>query len=367
MKKITLLIAAFCLSYASNAQEKLTIQGQTGLALPYTDVKDFSYTGLNHNIILGTGLGYYLDENNQSRIRFDLMAGKMASSSDLVAWDNQFFETNVSFEYNILSLIDEGTKFKLNLRAGVGMAIFTARAIDRQTRVLISEVPANFNSQRAFEWGNFGLLGANFSFPLSERLALDLGYNHRFMFSQNLDALPSSSNDTYGVVTVGLTASLKSGKNPKTVEIEPEVLNDLRTRVKVYESLESERESERISNIEMQNLELGAQVELLKNEIDSIKLSKDQANKEANTSDVLLDMPANVAKFRVVVASLATKARAEQFVVKSGLSMSDVEIFYIDNIKSYRVVIGSSDKRAEADQILKRAKNAFKDAWLAQF
>jgi hypothetical protein len=370
MKKYVLSLAVICFGVSIQAQEKLTIQGQTGLALPYTDIRDFSYTGINHNITVGTGLGYYLDENNHTRLRLDLLSGKMAASNESVAWDNQFFEISTSYEYNILALIDKSSKLKLNLRAGVGMAIFTARAIDRRTRMNINEVPIGFNSQRAFEWGNFGLLGANFAFPISDRLAFNLGYNHRFMFSQNLDAIPSSSNDTYGVMTLGFTASLKSGRNPKKVEIEPEVLSDLRAKVDVYEKMANDRESERIAKIEMRNQELDAQILMLKQELAEMK-QIEESSQEANQSPKLAaSKPASVSqneKFRVVIASLPTQALAERFVLNSGISNNQVEIFYVKEVNSFRVVIKSTNDRAEAVQTLNSVKSDFNDAWIARF
>lgn len=362
------------LNISVHAQEKLTLQGQTGIALPFTDIRDFSYTGINHNITLGTGIGYYLTESKNTRARFDILGGKMSASNQNIAWDNQFFETSASIEYNIISLFDKDAKVRLNLRGGVGMAIFTARAIDRQTRLLVNEMPSNFQSQNAFEWGSFALLGANFAFPITERLALNFGYNHRFIFSQNLDAIPNSSDDTYGIVTMGFTASLKSGKNPKMVEVDPMFLNELKTKVSVYEEMEKDRESERISRVELQNEELKAQISALREAIDTIKSKKSASSinqVEAHDNGARLRSSSGQqtdSQFRVIIASVSSKKAAENFVNNSKhVDIENVDIIYIDNLNTFRVVYKSTKVFSEAQQALSEIKQYFSDAWIASF
>jgi hypothetical protein len=360
----------FC-SIALFGQERLSLHGFTGIALPYTDVRDLSYTGINHNISLGTGLGYFLSDSKTTRLRFDLLGGKMAASDQSIVWDNQFFETSASIEYNILSLLDESSKLQLNLRAGIGMAIFTARAIDRQSRQLLQELPVNFHSQNAFEWGNFALLGANFGLPISERLVLNMGYNHRFMFSQNLDAIPNSSNDNFGIVTIGFTASLQSGKNPKMVEVDPIYLNELKTKVSVYEDLEKERESERLARIEMQNEELRAQIQLLKENLDtiqSVKISGASTTQSSSKKDNVQRAARSDEKYRVVIASVSSVKAAERFLSATPhASINDVEILYFEDLNTYRVITLSTSDISQARNELSKVREHFADAWIARF
>lgn len=360
-----LLIAAKSLQ----AQEKLSFQAQTGLVLPYTDIREFSYTGLNQNLSVGAGIAYDVIPNGL--LRLDLLGGRMAASNSLRAWDNQFFETSLSLDYNLMAAIDPNALSGFYLRAGLGMMVYSARSFERSTGQLLTGIPQGFNSQNAVEWGNLALLGASFRIPLAPNLQMTFAYDHRFAFDLNLDALNPSASDNFGVASLGVVARFGTKKHPNSVEVDPLVLQELKTKVQVYEAQEQVRESQRIAQIEMQNQELEMQIFDLKNRVDSLQKGPSEGSsttaeqKTASNASRPAKGLNGKQQYRVIVASISEEPKAIAFV--EAKKLEGAEIVYFEDLKTYRVVFASTSKWIEAKAELEEAKKIASDAWIAQF
>lgn len=371
-----LLTVAFLATGALSAQDKLSGNFELGLGMPFVELDQSNYIGYKTNLAVNAGIGYELDAS--SRLRADAVAAQFNGNNDNSYYQTQTFEGSLSYEYNVVHLFDQKSTFKLNGRAGLGAGLMNSMLYDRTTRQRIAEVPSPNADGGAYSLNTFILLGANAGIPLTNKLDLNVGYAHRvLLFQPWLDAFNSSSFDTYGFVTAGLTYYLKSDRDKSKIEVDPKKYNALKESADQAEAVSArlDRQAEKVATLEMSNQEKDMQIDLLNQKVDSLESMPKVASTNAATGKSSANYGSKMTAstdlgdeiYRVVIVSSPSQEGAQKFINRSKLDKSDMQIAYIEDLDTYRVIYKSSANYTEAKKYRDEARKVYSDAWIGKF
>lgn len=381
-KTISLSIFSFFLSSALMAQEKISVNLEFGLGIPFVELNSNNFTGYKPNLGINAGIGYKFDD--ASRLRADVMAGQFNGNNTLYYFQSQSYEGSLSYEYNILKWFgDISNGFKLNGRVGIGAGIMNSNLYDITTRARVREVP-NISTGNSFSIQTFVLAGANAGIPITNKIDLNIGYAHRILWFQPwVDAYDPNSFDTYGYFTAGLTMFLKSDRDKSKIEVDPKKFEALKLKADSSDAFaaQANRSNEKVARLEMSNQEKDMQLAMLKSEVDSLKanpvvvtkeVSKPSGARPVTTPSSSGDAATGSAElgpvqYRVVVVSSPTQAGAQKFIDRSKLDKSEMQIAYIEKLDTYRVIYKSSTSIEDARAARAEARKYYADAWIAKF
>ena len=163
MKNFAFLLVALGLSVqVAVAQDKWSGNLGLGLGFPFTDLTESTYPGYRPNLAVTAGLGYQLWDN--FRLRGDVLSGFLNGNDETSYYQAQIFEGNIAAEYNLISLIDDNTNFKVNLLLGGGLGLLNSERYNILTRRRITEVPSNPGNLYSYQvhggwiWTPFGIM-----------------------------------------------------------------------------------------------------------------------------------------------------------------------------------------------------------------
>ena len=379
-----ILICSLFINGTLIAQDRLSGNFAIGLGMPFVELNQSNYTGYKTNLAVNAGIGYQFDAS--SRLRADALAMQLNGNgldenNTPVFYQTQTFEGSISYEYNLIHLFDKKSTFKLNGRAGLGAGLMNANLFNESTRQRVAEYPGPGSERSAYSLNTFLLLGANAGIPLSNKLDLNIGYGHRvLLFQPWLDAFNSESFDMYGVVTAGLTYYLKSDRDKKKIEVDPNKYDALKRKADSAATIGNKlnRQSEKVATLEMSNQEKDMQIELLNQRVDSLNTIPRTAVANYSSGDSQMEAPPRTAyrpastdlgatMFRVVIVSSPNEAGAQKFIDRSKLNKDNMQIAYIEKLNTYRVIYKSASTLAEAKNHRKEARKYYSDAWVSKF
>jgi hypothetical protein len=388
MKKVTFLsIFGFLLSSGLMAQEKISINLEFGLGVPFVELNNNSFAGYKPNLGISGGIGYQFDK--ASRLRGDVVAGQFNGNNSTYYFQSQSYEGSLSYEYNILHLFGPvSSNFKLNGRIGVGAGVMNSNLYDLTTRTRVREVP-NVGTGSSYSLQTFVLAGANAGIPITNKIDLNIGYAHRILWFQPwVDAYDPNSFDTYGYFTAGLTFFLKSDRDRSKIEVDPKKFDALKMKADSSDAFaaQASRSNEKVARLEMSNQEKDMQLAMLRSEVDSLKANPVVVTKEVSkpsggsrsAGTPAASVPVSSGgdagsadlgpvQYRVVVVSSPTQAGAQRFIERSKLDKSEMKIAYIERLDTYRVVYKSSSDIDDAKAARAEARKYYADAWIAKF
>lgn len=372
MKKLlfpTLLAA--CTVFSVQAQEKLSGHLYTGWLVPQNDFTDSDYEGNKPNLAIGVGMGYQLAP--ALTLRGDLMAGNMDGNHTTYYYETSMYEAKLGLDFNVVKLFKKDyEKVKLNVHVAPGMAFYSARMYDINTRQKLVESPVP--GEKALSPNFILAYGGSVGIALTPKLDLNIGYSNRFVDEVEwMDANKSGDySDYYGMAQVGFTYYLKT--DPSKVEVDKKAYADLNKSVANLkeEAKENEENEDRIAVLEMENESKAQRIEELEAELDSAKTNYTTAmatttvtaGKEAPAdTEAILGTP----QYRIIIASLPNRAMAQRFIDRSNLDKSGMVIAYIENLNTYRVIYKSYPTFEAARKELLSIKGAIPDAWVVKF
>ena len=376
MKKITSLLSLLLLTtFAMQGQEKFSAMVEMGLGIPFVELNGNTYQGYKPNIGISGGVGYDIMPN--LRLRADVMAIQLNGNNDASYFQAQAYEGSASVDYNILGLFNKNSKYMLNARGGVGAGFANSNLYDINTRQKITEVPAQNVGGSSYSIQTFILAGLNLGIPVSDKIAINVGYAHRVLWFQPwLDAFNANSFDTYGVLTAGLHFNLKSDRDKSKIEVDPKKYNALKAKADSTDRFEAQanRNAERIGRLEMSNQEKDMQIAMLQGAVDSLKANpivvKGEVTPGKKENMVVRNQSSDdigPERYRVVVVSSPTRAGAQKFIDRSKLDKEEMMIAYIERLDTYRVIYKSTDAIEAAKKHRDEARKYYSDAWIAKF
>lgn len=380
-----------------------------GLGFPMTDLTEVTYTGYKPNLAVSAGIGLQL--RNNLRLRGDLLAGFLNGNNANSYFQAEIFEGNLALEYNLISLLEENTNFKLNLVAGAGAGLLNSNRFDINTRQRIAEVPSPPGS--IYSYQVHGLGGVNVMIPIQKSLDLTLGYVQRVVIDQPwIDGLESGeATDMYGMMELGFTVYLRDPRDKSKMEVDPNRYKNLQLKADSLDMMADmrKRNSEKVARLEMSNQEQEVQIAALQAKVDTLQIEneeltetlkeggqivirrgskpadkktasggstgsteKSDAGKQSEKSDAA-SKPTVTKKvmedvmYRVVIGSLPSREAAERYIARSSLPSDEMFIAYIDDLDTYRVVYKSTTTYALARKYMLEAKSKYADAWIIEF
>jgi hypothetical protein len=379
-----ILICSLLINGTLIAQDKLSANVAIGLGMPFVELDQSNYAGYKVNFAVNAGIGYEFDAS--SRLRADVVSMQLNGNgfdenNRPVFYQTQTYEGSISYEYNLIHLFDKKPTFKLNARAGLGAGLMNGNLFDEASRQRIGEVPNPGDDVNAYSINTFILLGANMGIPLSNKLDLNFGYGHRvLLFQPWVDVFSLGTNDMYGIVTAGLTYYLKSDRDKKKIEVDPNKYDALKLKADSAATIGNKlnRQSEKVATLEMSNQEKDMQIELLNQSVDSLKTMPRTAVANYSSGNNQMGVPQRTTSrqastdlgatmWRVVIVSSPSEAGAQKFIDRSRLNKDYMQIAYIEKLDTYRVIYKSASTLAEAKDYRTEAREYYSDAWVAKF
>jgi predicted RNase H-like nuclease (RuvC/YqgF family) len=200
------------------------------------------------------------------------------------------------------------------------------------------------------------------------------------LFQPWVDAFNSGTNDMYGIVTAGLTYYLKSDRDKKKIEVDPNKYDALKLKADSAATIGNKlnRQSEKVATLEMSNQEKDMQIELLNQSVDSLKTMPRTAVANYSSGNNQMGVPQRTTSrqastdlgatmWRVVIVSSPSEAGAQKFIDRSRLNKDYMQIAYIEKLDTYRVIYKSASTLAEAKDYRTEAREYYSDAWVAKF
>ncbi|MEQ9262390.1 MAG: SPOR domain-containing protein [Owenweeksia sp.] len=364
---ILTLFIILTVSYGYKAQESLSGHLNTGLIIPFTDFTESSFRGTKPNVLISAGLGYQFNVPNL-RLRGDITAATIDGDDNVFFHETTFYEGLLSLQYNIVPLFSD-SKFKLYLTGGAGGVFYYSKLYDIKTRSLVAESPNPAEQSLSFNPVLAG--GIEMGYPISDNLEINLGFTERaVLFNDYIDAYKSGDfNDLYGSLTAGLTFYLKDKKDKSKVELDRSKYNQLISTIDSLEGASNNGNPEDIAKLEMEKREKDLRIQMLENELDSmrakvVKLDTEKRNMpQAPDAEQLLSRP----QYRLIVASLPSRAMAQRWMDRSSLDKSEMIIIYVEDINTYRVIYKSYDSYSAARKEQQQIKSVVSDAWIKKF
>ena len=364
---ILTLFIVLTASYGIKAQEFLSGHLNTGVVIPFNDFTDNSFQGVKPNVLVSAGLGYTLDNPN-FRLRGDFTMAAINGDNDIAFYETTFYEGLLSIQYNIVSLFSD-SDFRFNLTAGAGGVFYYSKLYDIQTRSLIVESPDPAES--SFSLNPVLAGGFEMGYPISQNLEINLGFTERAMlFNDYMDSFENgSSDDFYGMVTAGLTFYLKDKKDKSKVELDRSKYNQLISTIDSLEGASNDVNPEEIASLEMQNQEKDIRIQMLENQLDSMRAKVVTVDTEKRNIPQAPDAEALLSKqqYRVIVASLPSRTMAQRWIDRSSLDKSEMIIVYVEDVNTYRVIYKSFDSYSAARKEQQQVKTTVSDAWIKKF
>lgn len=378
-----------------------------GLGFPMTDLTEVTYTGYKPNLAITAGLGFELRPN--LRLRGDVLAGFLNGNNASSYFQAEIFEGNLALEYNLISLLEENTSFKLNLVAGAGAGLLNSNRFDINTRQRITEVPSPPGN--IYSYQVHGLGGVNVMIPIQKSLDLTLGYVQRVVIDQPwIDGLESGeATDMYGMMELGFTVYLRDPRDKSKMEVDPNRYKNLQLKADSLDMVADMRKknSEKVARLEMSNQEQEVQIAALQAKVDTLQIKNDELTEtleeggqivvrksgkpseskatggrtsstekstEGKQTEKSTESRPSVSKevmedvmYRVVIGSLPSREAAERFIARSSLPSEEMFIAYINDLDTYRVVYKSTSTYALARKYMLEAKSKYADAWIIEF
>lgn len=377
MRKLyTIYSLALIFSGSLFAQERLSGNFELGLGVPFVELDQSNYIGYRTNFAVNAGIGYQFDAS--SRLRADALATQLNGNNATNFYQSMMYEGSISYEYNLVHLFDKKSTFKLNGRGGLGAGLLNAMLYDINTRQRVAEVPNPTADGRTYSLNTFLLLGVNAGIPVTDKVDINVGYAHRVLIFQPwLDAFNSSSFDTYGILSAGLTYYLKSDRDKSKIEVDPKKYDALKAKADSAEAVNKSlnRQAEKVAILEMSNQEKDMQIDALSQKVDSLMaaprvevVSGDKSKGDKSSSkSVKASTDLGDEMYRVVIVSSPTEAGAQKFIDRSKLNKDDMTIAYVAKLDTYRVIYKSSSDISQAKEYRKEARKYYSDAWIAKF
>lgn len=373
MKKLltqTLLFSATLLSLHLSAQSKLSGSLYTGVLVPFNDFTESNYDGAQFNLGLGAALGYNI--NDDFKLRGNLMMGNLNGNNNIAFYRTRLIETSLEASYNVIPLLNKGSKVKLEPRLGAGLLFYSSTLFDINTRNRITESP--IPTEKAYSPNGFFTAGLELGLPVATNLDFTLGYNQRYVLPNDyVDGFKSGDfNDHYGMVTVGLTFYLKSTRKPGTVEIEKKKYDDMRSRIDSLEDYAPTVDNSKVAELEMTNKEQELEIETLKTTVDSLRAQKNTRSYGTDNTGAPTYNPNTKAilgtpQYRIIVASLPSQVQAQRWIDRSNLDKREMVVAHIEDLNTYRVVYRSFDTLEQAKKEIQSVKGTIPDAWIVKF
>lgn len=394
MSKLNLSLAFLLVGLLASAQQNFSASVYTGLLIPYTDFEQRDYIGAKPNLAVGAGLGYNIEES--IRLRGDLLFGQMNGNNDKFYHETVILEPSLGLDVNLLGLFTDFDGIRLKVMGGAGMCYYYARLYSLEGKNLLQESPVR--SKRSMSPNAFVSFGGQLGIMLTQKLELNIGYNHRHLFdTPYLDGLKSgNSTDYYGMASVGMNFYLKSDRTPNTIEVKEEEHARAIRRSDSLGVLEKKYQetNEELAEKEMQIEEQKIKIHSLSAERDSLKqgyqagtsTGRTQSNTTTPASGEKGSTPAGQSssegysytsrntgsnagvkkmRYRVIIASLPSAKMAQRWIDKQqGIDKSEIEIMYIESLDTYRVIYKSFDSYRQARQSQQEVKNQISDAWI---
>ena len=357
----------FTVNYSVSAQEALSGHLNTGVVIPFNDFTGAGFKGVKPNILVAPGLGYSLGDSG-FRLRGDFTLATMNGDNDRDFYETSFYEGLLTAQYDVVNLFGD-SDFKLYLTAGAGLLFYYSKLYDIQTRSRISESP--IPSESSFSANPVLAGGFEMGYPLSQNLEINLGFVERALIGNDyMDAFASgSSDDLYGNLTVGLTFYLKDKKDVNMVEMDRSKYNRLISTIDSLENTSNQGDPEEIARLEMESKDKDVKIQILENELDSlrakvVKIDTEKRNiPPAPDAEALLSSP----RYRIIVASLPSRTMAQRWIDRSNLDKSEMIIVYVSDLNTYRVIYKSYDSYEAARKEQQQVKSVVSDAWIKKF
>jgi hypothetical protein len=353
-----------------SAQSKLSGSLYTGLVVPFSDLSETSYPGYQTNFGVGIGLGYNLNEKFQ--LRGDAMFGSINGSVSDLYYRGKVFDAGLTARYDVVKLLQPSSKFSVRPALGAGLTFYNSTLFEISTGDKLAVSP---NEGQGFSPNPFMAAGINFGYALSKNLSLDLGYNQRYLLGQDyLDAFTSGGfDDQYGMLSVGLSFSLKPTQKPGTVEIDKSRFNNMKSRMDSLEQEANQGGRLKVARLEMKAQEQKLAIARLETEVDSLRAMANTAAVSTDNSSPSNQINANAEAilgtpmYRIVVVSMPSQSRAQAWIDRSNLDKSEMVVAYVEDVNTFRVVYKSFETVAAAKKELQSVKSSIPDAWIVKF
>ncbi len=410
MKKLCLFLAVIFISqFAVNAQDKLSGNIFGGILIPQNDFSKNDYSGSRANLGLGAGLGYQVFKPLRARI--DFMTGTMNGNNTLAYYETSIYEVMLSAEYDVLDLmLKNPSPFKVNIIAGGGLMGYYARMYDINTGLKLTESPVR--DKRSLSPNTVISYGLNVGYAVTKKLDVTLGFINRYVETADwMDGVEMGGDgDHYGIVQVGLVYKLVSDRDPKSVEVKKTKYDSIMRQVdnltKENEQVEAKIQREK-DNCETKV----AKAEEIQSKLDSLQeiinhpsnviVSTDGASTDGGSSTGVsndgsykatggsgsdgktgsgstvppivastkrtnsgANTPTGEKKYRIIVVSLSSKAKAEAWINSTSLDNSEMQISYSPDQNSYRVIYKTYETMGAAYKDLPTVRAVVKDAWV---
>ncbi len=368
MKNIYSFIFLFIVSNGLLAQEKFSGNLNTGLLFPFTDYTETSYPGHKPNLAISTGIGYQF--NKYLKLRGDILYGTLNGNNNINFYETSIYDGQLALEFNAMKLFNDRSNYKINVLGGTGLIAYYSRLYSIATGNLVAASPADpekILSPNAYISG-----GLNVGVPITKKLDVNAGFTLKYLIdAPYLDATQSGdATDHFGFLNVGLVYYLKSDKDKNKIEMDKRKYRMLVNRMDSLENASSGVSPEKLARMEMESQEKDLLINSMREELDSLRanvveVKTDRPGQQTDLPDRVAIL--NSVQYRIIVASLPTRAMAQRWIDRSQLDKSEMITAYIEDINTYRVIYKSFDTLAAAKKELQQVKSLVSDAWIIKF
>lgn len=372
-----LLMTAFIgliICSSSVAQEKFQGHLNVGYITPFTDFAETNFDQFKPNLAVDLGLSYRFSD--LLRLRGNLLIGSMNATNGSTFHETTMLEPSASVDLDLMNLFNADSKLRLYGSAGLGFLLYNAKLFSNTNGDLLTQSPS-FSSQKGYSPNGIGMASGILEYPLTEKLNLSASYGLRVtLFNDVIDGFENgSSNDYYGVGTIGLNFKLGHSTPPGQVAVDEDKYNGLNDKVndltKKNKELKDQQQS--LAQLEMSNQEKDLKIAQLQSHVDSLEstLSNVDVVKQPRGEDgkpaAKLKTEYGEPAFRIIVMSMPSEKLAQEWIERGKLESDEMFIAYSEKVDSYRVIYKSFETYQAAKKELQNVKMAVPDAWILKF
>ncbi|HBF21379.1 MAG TPA: hypothetical protein DDW81_14860, partial [Cryomorphaceae bacterium] len=212
LRSIILLVPFLCLSLGVRAQKEYSFSGQahTGFMINQTDLSKNDFPTEKPNLFVSGGLSYYI-ELMDAWVCGDVSFGNMDGNNDTAYFKNIFYSGALTIKFDMIKWFAD-TRLKLSPKVGIGLMLYTSQLYAIADDRLIQQSPPA--SGKAFSPNPNFEFGADLSYPITDRVDIEIGYARKTMFGNDyFDAfLYDTPIESVDLVSAGMVFKFGKGK-----------------------------------------------------------------------------------------------------------------------------------------------------------
>lgn len=371
LRNVTLLSSILFSNFFVTAQGHVVVNASLGMMRHISTLDSWAFKRFKLNAVLTPDIGYQF--NDKFYAGAFLSVGILNGANNLRYYETTFFSPGLIGRFNVMPYINSNSRIRIEAEGGLEVFSFYTTVFNRNTDSRILQVPSNRGS---LSFAPGGLVGARFTFPLSNSLGLSLGYRMHILSNPWIDGHKKTPDEMLSYIhhfNAGLRLSLENMLKKNEMRIDRKKYQNLNAQLQDLQ----QNQQRIVANNEAKLREKDNRIIALTKENDSLRAhlaSIPQVREEAlpsqndRTRTQIDPMEAVRNKaFRIVVGSFPTQLMAQNYMERSPLNNPDMFVVFVEDLKTYRVIYRSYSTREAAMKDLGKVRENVKTAWIIYF